>query len=128
MSFLLTLCLMAPGLCETTGLDHLDAIVVQEEAGPVERWRPLVSAYFPATEVDTALCIIRHESKGDPEADNPRSSARGLFQVLGSLWAPHFGVNRDDLYDPIINTGIARAIWEDHGWWAWSPYERGACR
>lgn len=128
MSFLLTLCLMMPGVCETTGLDHLEAVASQEDVGPIERWRPLVEAHFPADEVDTALCIIRHESKGDPTADNPRSSASGLFQVLGSMWAPYYGVSRDALFDPMVNTRIARAIWDGSGWWAWSPYERGACR
>lgn len=128
MSFILTLCLMMPGVCEATGLDHLDAMVTMEDAGTVERWRPLVAAQFPAGEVDTAICIIRHESNGEPDADNPRSSARGLFQVLGSLWAPHYGISRSDLYDPIVNTRIARDIWENYGWWAWSPYKRGACR
>lgn len=128
MSFILTLCLMMPGVCETTGIDHLDAMATMEDAGPVERWRPLVAAQFPATEVDTAICIIRHESNGEPDADNPRSSAAGLFQVLGSLWAPHYGISRSELYDPTVNTRIARDIWEDHGWWAWSPYKRGACR
>ena len=128
MSFLLTLCLMVPGVCESAGLDHLEAVTAQEDTGPVERWRPLVEAHFPAREIDTAMCIIRHESRGDPEADNPRSTARGLFQVLGSLWAPHYGVTRVELYDPATNTRIARDIWEDYGWWAWSPYKRGACR
>ncbi len=128
MSFLLTLCLMVPGVCETAGLDHLDALAVQEDAGPVERWRPLVEAQFPAEEVETAMCIIRHESNGEPEADNPRSSARGLFQVLGSLWAPYYGMSQAELYDPATNTRIARKIWDKQGWRAWSPYQRGACR
>ena len=128
MSFLLTLCLMMPGFCETAGLEHLDAIAIQEDAGPVGRWRPLVEAQFPAGEVDTAMCVIRHESNGEPDADNPRSSARGLFQVLGSLWAPHFGISRAELYDPATNVRIARRIWDEQGWSAWSPYKRGACR
>lgn len=128
MSFLLTLCLMVPGVCDTTGLDHLDTISRHEATGPVERWRPLVESQFPAAEVDTAMCIIRHESNGDSDADNPRSSARGLFQVLGSLWAPHFGISRADLYDPAVNTRIAARIWEKQGWQAWSPYQRGLCR
>lgn len=127
MSFLLTLCLMVPGVCDGSGLDHLDSLTV-EGAGPVERWRPLVEARFPESEVETAMCIIAHESAGDPDADNPRSSASGLFQVLGSLWAPHFGVDRRDLYDPVINVDLARRIWDKQGWSAWSPYKRGLCR
>ncbi len=129
MSLVLSLCLVVPGVCDVPELDdYLDAVAVHHAAGPVERWRPLVSLYFPEDQVDRALCIIGHESSGDPEADNPTSSARGLFQVLGSLWAPHYGIARTDLYDPVINTRIALDIWENYGWGAWSPYQRGACR
>lgn len=129
MSLVLSLCLVVPGVCDVPELDdYLDAVAVHHAAGPIERWRPLVSMYFPEEEIDRALCIISHESSGDPDADNPTSSARGLFQVLGSLWAPHYGIDRTDLYDPLINTRIAVDIWENYGWWAWSPYKRGACR
>lgn len=129
MSLALSLCLFVPGICDLPELDdYLEAVAVYETAGVIERWRPLVSLYFPADQVDRALCIIGHESNGDPRADNPRSSARGLFQVLGSLWAPHYGIARADLYDPVINTRIALDIWENYGWGAWSPYQRGACR
>lgn len=96
--------------------------------GNVEGWRPLVAGYFPADQVDRALCIIWHESRGNPNADNPTSSATGLFQVLASLWAPHYGVTTAQLYNPETNTRIAAAIWRSQGWWAWSPYKRGECR
>lgn len=85
-----------------------------------EQWRGLVAAYFPANQVDMAICIIRYESGGNPDAKNPRSSARGLFQILASLWAPYYGVSYDDLYNPEINTRIAAGIWGDHGWGAWN--------
>lgn len=129
MSLLLSLCLVVPGVCEVPELDgYLDAVSVPETADPIERWRPLVELHFPEDEVQRALCIIGRESNGDPSADNPTSSARGLFQILGSLWAPHYGIERSDLYDPLINTRLARDIWDNYGWWAWSPYQRGACR
>jgi soluble lytic murein transglycosylase-like protein len=128
MSLLLTICLTLPGACEPTYLDQIEAITAPADERTVERWRPLVATQFPASEVNTALCIIEHESNGDPGADNPRSSARGLFQVLGSLWAPHYGISRKELYDPVTNTRLAADIWEKQGWHAWSPYKRGACR
>ena len=129
MSLALSLCLVLPGICDVPELDdYLEAVAVSETGGAIERWRPLVSLYFPPDQVERALCIIDHESNGDPRADNPRSSARGLFQVLGSLWAPHYGIARSDLYDPVINTRIALDIWENYGWSAWSPYQRGSCR
>ena len=36
----------------------------QRSEGAVERWRPLVAVYFD--DVDTALCVLAHESRGDP--------------------------------------------------------------
>jgi soluble lytic murein transglycosylase-like protein len=74
------------------------------------------------------MCIIGRESGGEPEADDPRSTASGLFQILGSLWAPHYGVSTTDLYDPETNVRLAADIWRQSGWWAWSPYVRGSCR
>lgn len=94
----------------------------------VEQWRPLVSRYFAATDVERALCLMQHESGGNPNAKNPRSSARGLMQILGSLWAPHYGVSLEELYDPNINLAIAADIRRAQGWQAWSPYNRGLCR
>lgn len=94
----------------------------------VEQWRPLVEAHFPADAVDRMMCLMRHESGGNPSAKNPRSSARGLFQILGSLWAPHFGVAQDDLYDAETNVRLARKIWDQQGYRAWSPWNRGLCR
>lgn len=94
----------------------------------VERWRSLVAAHFRAEDVERVLCLMAHESGGNPNAKNPRSSARGLMQILGSLWAPHYGVAADDLYDPNLNLAIARDIRDSQGWQAWSPYNRGLCR
>jgi peptidoglycan hydrolase CwlO-like protein len=52
----------------------------------VERWRPLVAAYFPANLVDEALAVIRCESFGDPSLVNPSSGASGLFQHMPRYW------------------------------------------
>lgn len=128
LSLLLSICLSVPGVCEPPHFQQVEPVVVAESDDPVERWRRLVETEFPTSEVDTAMCVIRHESAGNPDADNPRSSARGLFQILGSLWAPHFGVSQRALYDPVTNTRIAHDIWQKQGWWAWSPYKRGLCR
>jgi len=94
----------------------------------VEQWRLLVTTYFGPDLVPTALCLISYESGGNPDAKNPTSSARGLFQLLGSLWAPYFGVTLDQLYDPGTNVRLARQVYELQGWGAWTPYQRGLCR
>lgn len=93
----------------------------------VERWRSLVTSYW-ADDTDRALCLMGYESGGNPDAKNPRSSARGLFQIMAHIWAPHFGVSYDQLYDPEINTRLAHQIYLIQGWQAWSPYNRGLCR
>lgn len=94
----------------------------------VEQWRGLVAAYFPADQVDRALCIMSYESGGNPSARNPSSSATGLMQVLFSTWGPRFGYDsRSDLEDPDVNLSIAAALWADGGWGHWSPYNRGLC-
>jgi len=100
-----------------------DAFVIRHD---VEQWRELVSVYW-GEDTEQALCIISHESGGNANAKNPKSSARGLFQILGSLWAPHFGVSYEALYDPELNVCLAREIYLVQGWGAWSPYNRGLC-
>lgn len=129
MNLLIVLCLFWLGLGQPSDLaEEIEIVVVEAIADPVERWRPIVSEHFPIGEVDTALCIIRHESAGDPGANNPRSTATGLFQILESLWGPHYGVSTAELHEPKTNVRLASDIWKNYGWTAWSPYQRGACR
>ena len=87
----------------------------------VEQWRPLVEAYWPAELVGWALKIMACESGGDPWADNPRSTARGLFQFLRSTWdrgpAPALGLPSYDSgapYNPEWN--IMAAAWLYQNW------------
>lgn len=87
-----------------------------------EGWRELVTAHFPADQVDTALRIIQCESNGDPGARNGSSGASGLFQVM-PFWADHFGVSRESLFDPETNAEIARKVWDEQWWYGWSCYK-----
>lgn len=89
----------------------------------VEQWRGLVSEF--AWDVEIALCLMGHESGGNPNAYNP-SGASGLMQVLAS-WADNFGVTPADLFDPRVNLTIAAALYADGGWGHWSPWNRGEC-
>lgn len=121
MSILLSILLLWFGASEPNEVAaDLRAIGFDHIADPVDRWRLMVAAHFPEDEVETALCIIEHESKGDPDAENPRSSATGLFQILGSLWGPIYGVTEEHLLDPALNVRIASHIWEQSGWRAWT--------
>ena len=83
-----------------------------EFAEAVERWRPIVSIYFPSDRVDWALRIIECESHGDPNAKNPRSTASGLFQHLASLWderAAAAGWPAADVFDPFANIAVGQS-------------------
>lgn len=123
MSVLVSILLLWFGAAEPVDLAaELEEVAFEQLADPVERWRPLVEDHFPPKEVELALCIISHESAGDPDADNPRSSATGLFQILSSLWGDHYDVTYDQLLDPDLNTRLARDIWDKSGWRAWSAY------
>lgn len=94
----------------------------------VERWRPLVSAYFPSGRVDGALTVIQCESNGDPNAYNPYSGASGLFQFLPSTWAttsPRAGFDGASVFDPEANVGTAAwltSYYESRGSNPWSPW------
>lgn len=77
----------------------------------VEQWRGLVEGYF-GDYTDEALRVMACESGGNPNAKNPRSSASGLFQVLGG-WADRFGYARSDLFVPEVNVSIAKRLFDD---------------
>lgn len=91
----------------------------------VEDWRPLVSAFFRPEDVDRALRVIWCESKGDPEAANPTSTARGLFQHLGSRWerrSERAGLAGADIFDPVANVAVAAWLVYHYGGWShWAP-------
>lgn len=90
----------------------------------VEQWRGLVAAHF--SDVDRALCLMTYESGGNPNATS-WAGARGLLQVM-PFWAEHLGLSPNALYDPATNIRVARYVYGQQGWWAWSPYKRGLCR
>lgn len=97
----------------------------------VERWRPLVSSYFPAARVDEALTVIRCESYGDPNAYNPYSGASGLFQFLPSTWAtvsPRAGFGGASVFDPEANIGTAAWLTEYYASKGSHPWSAWACR
>lgn len=94
----------------------------------IEQWRGLVAAFFDPARVDHALSVMECETDpdGDPNSDNPTSSAAGLFQFLESTWnrvavplgygAYHTGA----VYDPTANVHAAAVLSE--GGWNWSQW------
>ncbi len=92
-----------------------------------ERWRSLAAFYFAPEDVDRMICLMGHESGGNPAARNPTSNAAGLMQVM-PFWAERYGYEYDLLFNPAINLWIAGQIRDLQGWGAWTPYQRGECR
>jgi soluble lytic murein transglycosylase-like protein len=87
----------------------------------VEQWRSLVAASF-GSEVDTALRVMRCESNGNPSAQNRRSSAAGLFQILQKTWQAFSPYPWADRYHPRANVETAKRIRDGQGWPAWTCY------
>ena len=87
-------------------------------------WRGLVAEWF--SDVDRAMCVLDHESGGNPNAASPTDD-HGLFQIHYPIWGPHFGVSRADLKVPALNVRLASLILKAQGWGAWSAVTRGKC-
>ena len=96
-------------------------------SGDAEQWRALVATQFPADQVNSALCVIVSESGSNPSAKNAHSNARGLFQIMTSVWADYFGWTNEDFYNPELNVYAAARIWEMSGWVPWSGRTRRNC-
>jgi hypothetical protein len=87
-------------------LNRPKPVKAKRPVASVEHWRPLVAAH-PDWPVDTILRAMACESRGDPTAKNPRSTATGLLQVLGGST------------DPATNVAQAHSIWRRQGLAAW---------
>jgi hypothetical protein len=112
-----------PSTAVAGGLDVPRTVddLVPDEVTSVGDWRPLVSAFFDPVDVDRALQVIWCESKGDPLAENPRSTASGLFQHLASLWEERTiqaGMEGADIFDPVDNVALAAWLVYDFGGWS----------
>ena len=113
---------LAHGYTEPTVVSR--PITVRGMGGDVQQWVPLILVFFPESDLDLVLCIMSHESGGNPNAYNP-SGASGLMQILAS-WADNFGYVAGDLFDPAINLEIARIL-SDDTWNHWNPVKDGRC-
>jgi hypothetical protein len=68
-------------------------------------WAPLVNQY--SWNKQQAFNIIWCESRGNPNAKNPRSTATGLFQILNGP------------FDPEANVRLAFQMYSKRGWQPW---------
>lgn len=93
----------------------------------VEQWRPLIEQYFPPRQVNTAMCVLRYESGGNPNAKNPHSTASGLFQHLASYWddrSAKAGWDGADIFDPEANVAVAAWLQDTGGWAHWEAWKK----
>jgi len=90
-----------------------------------EELRALVTLYFASEDVELALRVIWCESRYDPLADNPRSSASGLFQHLATYWddrSAKAGWAGASIWDPEANIAVAAwLVYFGGGWGHWGP-------
>lgn len=67
-----------------------------------------------------AACIAKYESGGNPRAQNPSSSASGLYQFIDGTWN-HYGGYSRAMYAPVsVQTSKFYQIWDGgrgaHNW------------
>lgn len=58
--------------------------------------------------------VLDRESHGNPTAENPRSTASGLWQFLDSTWAGYGGYSHASHAPPSVQNAKAAALW-NHG-------------
>lgn len=69
---------------------------------------------------DSAIGVAQCESGLDPYATN--GQFRGLFQIgaMHQGLAAELGYSWDQMYDPYVNSHVARALYNGSGWQPWS--------
>jgi hypothetical protein len=89
--------------------------------GPCAGWQDTIAAYFPADQVAKACRVMMCESGGNPHAENPGSSASGLFQFLDSTWESTTGTPAPaSAYGGATQVSAAAKLWSSSGWGPWS--------
>lgn len=92
----------------------------------VEQWRSLVAKYFPSSQINNALRVMKAESGGTYDAEHQNrggSVDRGLMQI-NSVHKDKVGGDLQVLFDPEVNIRVASEIYKDSGWNAWSTAHR----
>lgn len=83
-------------------------------------WDSLIALYFPG-EVERACRVMMCESRGNPRAENPGSSASGLWQFLDSTWRSTTGTpGPASNYSAETQTAAAARLRNSAGWGQWS--------
>lgn len=82
-------------------------------------WRHTVSYHF-GSETTRACRVLMCESQGNRHADNPKSTASGLFQFLDSTWRSTTGTAPPaKAYSPDTQVRAAKMLRDAQGWSPW---------
>lgn len=84
------------------------------------------AAGWTGDDLVTAVAVAGAESGYNPLAENPDSTAKGLWQIMMSFHAPKF--QGDDWRDPAANARVAHQLWLESGWQPWVAHTSGAYR
>jgi hypothetical protein len=80
-------------------------------------------------QVDRALCVAYRESRYDPNAENPRTHAAGVFQFMPGVWpglSQAAGWGGHSPFEAVANVATAAWTVRNYGWSPWSG-DRQAC-
>ena len=82
----------------------------------------LLGYFSPGWDPARMSRIMYRESRCDPNADNPNSSATGLLQILSSHcpWLSRQMGEPCRLTDPTWNIRAGAVLWREQGYSAWS--------
>ena len=98
--------LVASSACEATTVAPKDAI----------------KQAFPASQYTKAVAVAKCESGLNPKAVSPGGANWGLFQInkVHEKTLNAMGYKWSQITDPVVNSKIARKIYDSSGWRAWS--------
>lgn len=96
-----------------------------------------IAGGFTPQEAPVISAIAMAESGGNTNAHNPRypDDSYGLMQVnmldepgymLGAERREKYGIQNEDLKNPVVNMKVAKDIWDTQGPNAWSVFKSGA--
>lgn len=75
-----------------------------------------------------AQAVMRAESGGNTNAHHTNKNGsvdRGLLQV-NSIHVKKVNGDLESLYNPEVNISVAKQIYDESGWFAWSTFKSGA--
>jgi hypothetical protein len=85
-----------------------------------------LAAGWTGNDAITAVAIAGAESGYNPQAANPSSTARGMWQTMMSYHAAKYAPG-EEWSDAYANARVAHTIWQQAGGWSpWSVYTSGA--